>query len=150
MQIKAEGTGYIVANNTINYTSTNAGGWGGVTCFDYQLPLTSYSFIDNNHCNSAAPAYQWEATSGKSLVDWRTYSAGKLANGLSADESGKSFVGAPNFVNTSTSPYDFHPSTTSPISPLLGAGYSTYAPTSGVYITGTTNWLNPPAIGAYE
>ena len=139
IQFKSEGTGYVVANNTVNYASTNPGLiWGVPTCFDYPLPLASYTFINNNHCNFAATPYTWEATSGKSLTAWQTYSVSKGFDSAS--------VSAPaQFVNSTTSPYDFHPTG----SPLLGTGSPVYAPTTATDITGTP-WRTLPAIGAYE
>lgn len=135
IQIRNEGTGHIVVNNTVTYTSTSAG--NGVSCFDYTLPIASYAFINNNHCYSAATSYKWDKTSGDSLAIWQSstsFDSVSITNLL------------PVFVNSSTKPYDFHPDTSSP---LLGAGSPVYAPTTATDITGT-HFLNPPAIGAYE
>ncbi len=140
LKVVNEGTGHIIANNTVTYSSNlTVYTWGGVNCFNYPLVSTAYSFINNNHCYSAATPYYWEQHSATALSAWLS------ASGFdSLSISGA----APIFINaTSASPYDFHPSTTSPMSPLLGKGDHTNAPTTD--ITGTP-FLNPPAIGAYE
>ncbi len=142
LQVVNEGTGHIIANNTVTYSSNlTVNTWGGVNCFNYPLALTSYSFINNNHCYSAATPYHWEQHTAATLSAWLS------ASGFDS----LSISGLPPiFINaTSASQYDFHPSTTSPISPLIGKGSSIYAPTTSTDITGV-NWLNPPAIGAYE
>ncbi|OIQ99992.1 hypothetical protein GALL_180080 [mine drainage metagenome] len=134
IRLANEGTGHILANNTISYSSSTAG--QGVNCFDYPLALTAYSFINNNHCYSAA-TFKWEKTNGPTLSAWRTYSG----------FDSLSIIGPPIFTNPgSGSTYDFHPNTGSP---LLGSGSPLYAPTTTTDITGTP-FLNPPAIGAYE
>ncbi|MFZ2160729.1 MAG: hypothetical protein WAW02_00800 [Sideroxyarcus sp.] len=141
IQVRNEGTGHIVANNTVNYTSTNAGRNDGVNCFNYPLAAVpnSYAFIDNNHCYSAAATYKWEKTYGTATA-WRTAYPGFDAASVINNS-------APAFVNTTTFPYDFHPSGL----PLLGAGTSTHLPVPppAKDITGT-NFLPSPAIGAYE
>lgn len=136
-----EGTGHVFANNTVTYTNTTSPQVYGVQCFDYGLPLTSYSFINNNHCYSVASYSSWEKTQG-SYAAWETYSASKGWDTASIGSQ-------PNFVNpTSTIPNDFHPYTGSP---LLNAGSPTYAPVND--LTGTA-FLTPPAtapaIGAYH
>lgn len=137
--IGTEGSSHISANNTVNYSAISA--TQGFNCFNYPLTLASYNFINNNHCNSATASFKWEATHGATLAAWETYSS---AQGF--DTAGISFTGAPNFTNTSTLPYNFQPNTGSI---LLGKGSAVYAPTSATDIAGT-NWLTPPAIGAYE
>jgi parallel beta-helix repeat protein len=132
IQIRNEGTGHIIANNTVTYTSTNAG--NGVNCFDYTQPIASYTFIDNNHCYSAASTYAWDKTYG-ALAAWRSASS---FDSVSLD-------GMPaGFVNSATRPYDFHPAAGSP---LRGAGSHARAPVTD--LAGAA-FLNPPAIGAYE
>lgn len=131
IQVRNEGTGHIVANNSVTYTSTKAS--SPAYCFDYTLPIASYAFIDNNHCYSAA-THKWEKTNGATLAAWQAYSSFDLA----------SSTAAPAFVNSLIAPYDFHPTGGSP---LLGAGSSLHAPATD--ITGTP-FLVPPAIGAYE
>lgn len=150
-----EGDGYVSANNSVTFASTNTG--APVTCYSYlksgnnlipALPLaSSYAFVNNNHCYSAAPSVshyaKWEATADVftyyDLAAWRTYSGFDLL----------SIIDPPKFVNSTSSPYDFHPDPAAPASPLLGAGSTVYAPTTATDISGT-NFLNPPVIGAYE
>jgi hypothetical protein len=139
IQIKNEGTGHIVANNTVNYTSTSASSL--VSCFDYTQPIsTAYAFINNNHCFSAATTYTWDKTNGPTLVAWQSYSIAN-GNGFSADSASR--IGQPNFFNSTTSPYDFHPTGL----PLLGTGSASSVPATDVE---GTAFLNPPAIGAYQ
>ena len=133
ISIRNEGTGHIVANNSVHYSSTSTvNTWGGVNCFAYPLALTSYAFIGNNHCFSNA-AYKWEKTQG-SLAAWRTYSAtyGFDTASITAD---------PKFVAAGT---DFTPAAGSP---LIGAGSASYRSTAD--ITGKVR-PSPPAIGAFE
>lgn len=132
IQIRNEGTGHIVANNTVTYTSASAG--NGVSCFDYTQPITSYAFIDNNHCYSAATSYKWDKTYG-TLAAWRAASAFDSSS-ITSQPAG--------FANSVSRPFDFHPIASSP---LLGAGSHAHAPATD--ITGAS-FLNPPAIGAYE
>jgi hypothetical protein len=132
--IATEGTGYVVANNTVNYSSTSSGS-GSVNCFQYDLSLSAYSFINNNNCYSAYSIYNWEHNHGATLPAWRTYSSGF---------DSASFTGDPLFTAAGT---DFRPATGSTGSPLIGAGNMTYAPS--VDISGVTR-PNPPTIGAYE
>ena len=137
--IAHEGTGHIVANNTVNYTATTSTGHV-VNCFDYTQPIdTAYSFINNNHCYSAV-AYKWDKTNGATLADWKSYSI-TYGKGFSADSASKE--GLPNFVNSTTSPYDFHPTGL----PLLGTGSASSVPATDIE---GTPFLNPPAIGAYQ
>ncbi len=143
IQVINEGTGHIIANNTVTYSSpSTVNTWGGVNCFNYPITTSgAYSAINYNHCYSAATPYNWEQHSTSSLSTWQT----------SSGFDSLSIPGIPQFVNAASSGlYDFHPSKTSPISPLLGKGSTTYAPATSTDITTVTNWLNPPAIGAYE
>jgi hypothetical protein len=129
ISLGGEGTGHVVSNNTISSAQTA----GSVSCYKYPLTLSSYTFINNNHCYSSV-ANTWEATRG-SLSAWRTTSGFDSA----------SITGAPNFVNASSSTgYDFKPNTGSP---LIGAGSSVYK--SAMDILGTTR-PTQPAVGAYE
>ena len=133
ISIRNEGTGHIVANNSVHYSSTSTvNTWGGVNCFAYPLALSSYAFIDNNHCFSNA-TYKWEKTQG-SLAAWRTYSAtyGFDTESITAD---------PKFEAAGTK---FTPAAGSP---LIGAGSATYGSTAD--ITGKVR-PSPPAIGAFE
>ena len=129
-----EGTGYVFANNTITYTATAAS--YPVNCFNIGRGYANVSFMNNNHCNATSVTAVWEKTHGATRSAWQTYSGGL---------DSVSITGAPNFVNaTSSTGYDFHPNTGSP---LLGAGSHANAPT--VDLSGTS-FSNPPAIGAYE
>jgi hypothetical protein len=135
-----EGTGHIIANNTVTYASSTTGG-RGFSCYDHTLPLGAYSFMNNNHCYSAA-AYTWNTSNGATLSAWQTYAT-------SRGWDSASIGGAPHFVNATSSPgYDFHPNTGSPLSPLPGKGSHANAPTRD--LTNSTLFLDPPAIGAYE
>lgn len=128
-----EGNGHIIANNTVYYGATT-GGSQGVDCFDYTLPLASYSFINNNHCYSAASSYQWVNGRG-TLAAWKSYAAASGFDSGSLDGVDPQFttVGT-NFVPTASSP-------------LIGAGSTPNKST--LDITGKTR-PSPPAIGAYE
>jgi parallel beta-helix repeat protein len=139
ISVRNEGTGHIVANNTVSYTATTTTNHP-IDCFDYPLSLSSYTFIDNNHCYSAYTAaayYRWEKSNGTTLDNWRSYSASKGFDSAS-------LTAAPAFVNTISAPFDFHPGTGSP---LRGAGSHAHAPATDMTGSG---FLNPPAIGAYE
>jgi len=132
IDVRNEGTGHIVANNTVYYSSTSTvNTWGGVICYDYPLALSAYAFINNNHCYSAA-TYKWEATRG-SLAAWRSYA------GSGFDTA--SFTGDPLFVSAGS---DFSPTSGSP---LIGAGNALHG--ALLDITGATR-PNPPTIGAFE
>jgi parallel beta-helix repeat protein len=140
IQIRNEGTGHIIANNTVNYTATTSTGHT-VNCFDFTQPIaTAYAFINNNHCYSAVTSslFKWDKTNGATLAAWKAYT---ISNGFSFDSASKE--GAPNFVNSTTSPYDFHPTGL----PLLGAGSASSVPATDIV---GTPFSNPPAIGAYE
>ena len=142
IQVINEGTGHIIANNTVTYSSpSTVNTWGGVNCFNYPITTSgAYSVINYNHCYSAATPYYWEQHSASSLSTWQTSSGFDLQSIPG--------IAPPLFVNAASSGlYDFHPSTTLP---LLGKGSPTYAPTTSTDITTVTNWLNPPAIGAYQ
>ena len=129
-----EGTGYVFANNTITYTASSAN--QGVNCFDIGRGFANVSFMNNNHCNATSVTAVWEKTHGATRYAWQTYSSGL---------DSASITSAPDFVNaTSSTGYDFHPNTGSP---LLGKGFNANAPT--VDLSGTS-FFNPPAIGAYE
>lgn len=131
IQVQVEGTGHIISNNTIYYSSSSSG--SGFSCFDYSLSLDSYSFINNNHCYSAA-TYVWEATHGSTLATWVTYATvyGFDANSLTGD---------PSFISPGT---NFKPNTGSI---LINAGSNTNKSTTD--ILGITR-PNPPDIGAYQ
>ena len=127
--IGVQGTGHVVANNTVTYTATTAID-NGFSCFGYPLTLSSYAFINNNHCQSAAP-YDWVTGRGD-LAAWKAAAPGFDTESFTAD---------PLFTAPGT---DFTPG---PGSPLIGAGSAAHG--SALDITGATR-PSPPAIGAYE
>lgn len=148
--VGAEGTGYIIANNTVMYAGT-AHGLNMSNCFTYGLPVASYTFINNNNCYSNDTATQWafNGTTQYALASWRT------ASGFEANSSyvnpGWSFstpLTIPVLDETKTGAQMFSGFFTPAGSPLVGAGSHTYAPTTD--ITSTTTRSNPPSIGAYE
>jgi len=131
-----EGTGHIISNNTV----TSVQGSGALNCFRHDLLLTSYAFMDNNHCYGTGTTH-YEYTHGTNLTAWQTYTT---SNGFDAHSIG----GAPVFVNAaSANGYDFHPNTGSP---LRNAGDATNKST--LDFAGVTRPNPPamPAIGAYE
>lgn len=129
IEVVFEGTGHIIANNTITYSAASTGG-NGFNCFRYPLALASYAFINNNHCSSAASS-GWETTRG-SLTAWKAAAPG-------FDTA--SFAGDVMFKVAGT---DFTPATGSP---LIGKG----DPVNGSILdmAGKTR-SNPPAIGVLE
>jgi hypothetical protein len=132
IKVGTEGTGHVIANNTVYYSSTSAG--QGVKCFDYTLSLDSFAFINNNHCHSNTSTFKWEVARG-TLAEWQTAAPG-------FDSS--SITGNPLFTAAGTI---FTPAVGSP---LINAGDTTNK--SAADITGKARPLSPakPAIGAYE
>jgi hypothetical protein len=128
IDVNNEGTDYIVANNTVSSTQST----GTLNCFRYRLALSSYSFINNNHCSSTV-SNRWETTQG-ALAAWQSYAA---AYGFDS----ASVTGDPKFTAPGT---DFTPGTGSP---LKGAGDTAHG--SITDFIGKTR-ADPPAIGAYE
>jgi hypothetical protein len=128
IDVNVEGTGYIVANNTVSSVQTT----GTLNCFRQRLPLSSYAFINNNHCYSTV-ANKWETTQG-TLAAWKTYAA---AYGFDS----ASLTGDPLFTAPGT---DFTPAAGSP---LIGKGGTTQKST---YDKAGKTRPSPPAIGAYE
>jgi hypothetical protein len=129
-----EGTGHIVSNNTI--TSTQTGGL--LMCFKHDLALTSYAFLDNNHCYSSTVSAIWEWTHGATLSAWQSYTA---SYGFDAN----SVTGAPLFTDPSTNDFS-----TQSGSPLRSAGDTTNKSIHG--FTGNPRPVSPtaPDIGAYQ
>lgn len=82
-----EGTGHVVANNTTFYAGTTHGS-NMVNCHTYSLPITSYSFINNNNCFSNDPSTKWvfNGVTQYTLAGWQTASSfdanSSLANPL--------------------------------------------------------------------
>ncbi len=127
-----EGVGHVIANNTVSSVQSS----GTLNCYRHDLPLGSYAFMNNNHCYGTG-SYNFEATYG-TLAAWQAHATGFDLG---------SIEGAPAFVNTAASPYDFRPGTGSP---LIGAGSSAQMPPAD--LTGKARPSAPaaPAIGAYE
>ena len=152
MNTGVEGIGHIFANNTVTYSAATAARTVG--CFGHNLPATSFAFMNNNHCYSAAGA-TWRVTvdtngqiikdsTAMSLSAWKTNSS---AQGWDSASVG----GTPNFVKATTSTdFDFHPNANPalPLSPLLGKGDPAKVPKYD--LTGSSEFTNPPAIGAYK
>jgi hypothetical protein len=146
IKVGVEGTGYIITNNTVTYTSSDAGIWGGVNCYDYSLDLASFTFINNNHCFSTV-AFKWEKNHGATLASWKTY-VSQQPYSLNFDSL--SIEGSdPLFTAPGTA---FTPLASPTPSPLIGAGAGAPAYRSATDITGKTRPILPalPAIGAYE
>jgi hypothetical protein len=126
-----EGTDHIVSNNTVSSSQAS----GTLNCFKHSLPLTSYAFINNNHCY-ATGAYNFEYTY-KTLAAWNDHvNSNSSSNGFDS----ASVTGDPMFTAPGT---NFKPAG----GPLVGAGTSAHM--SATDITGTTRPVLP-AIGAYE
>ncbi len=132
INVGIEGTGHVIANNTVTYSATSTGNNGPFKCYSYPLALASYSFINNNHCESAAN-YFWEAGRGK-LAAWKTYSAG-------AGFDTSSITGNPMFMSAGS---NFTPAAGST---LIGHGNALRGP---VLDMTTKTRTNLPAIGAIE
>ncbi len=144
-------TGHNIFNNTISYLGS-ASGLQQVYCFDYLLPLSAYTTINNNNCyvpNSGMFSYAWEKTTLDSLTTW-TAATGFDKTNSSISNPGFTLSAYPYFTwSDSSRAYQLLNNGTtnifSPSSTLLGHG------TSGplLDITGTTRPA-VPAIGAYE
>ena len=134
IQVATEGTGHIVANNTISSYPTS----GSVSCFSYFVGLTlaNYAFSNNNDCYSAT-TYTWETAHGSTLAAWQSY-----ATSYGFDTA--SMLSNPSFTAPAASPPNLVPQAGSP---LLGAGTHIYAPATDAL---GVSRPNPPAIGAYE
>lgn len=129
----SEGTGHIISNNTVSSVQ----GSGTLNCFRHDLALTSYAFMDNNHCYGTVTTH-YEYTHGTNLAAWQTYTS---SYGFDAHSIG----GAPMFASAaSTGSYNFHPNTGSP---LIGAGNNVNMST--LDFAGVTR-PSSPAIGAFE
>jgi hypothetical protein len=135
-----EGTGHIIANNTVSSKQAS----GTLNCFRHDLPLTSYAFINNNHCY-ATGVYNFEYT-------YKTWAAWK--DRVNSNPGSNGFDSA-SVTGTTADPMFTAPGTDfKPLggSPLIGAGSGNPAYRSATDITGTTRPVLPalPAIGAYE
>jgi hypothetical protein len=137
-----EGTGYVFANNTINYTASSSNG-RAVNCFEIGRGYSNVAFMNNNHCNvTPYVSYTWEKTQGSTLAEWKKNSGFDSA----------SILTPPNFKNatsssknaTSSSGYDFTPARDQ--SPLIGTGDASHG--AGIDLTNTQR--PPTSIGAFE
>ena len=159
--IANEGTGHIIANNTIEYLASSAG-LQSVNCFNYGLSISHYSFSNNNNCyvpNMGAVGYHWDYTTGDSLATWIA------STGFDNWDSGNTNINAlgnpgwaaglvvPVLDETKTAAQLFSPFFTPAGPPLAGNGVSTFGST-GVTApatdAGNNSRANPPSIGAYE
>ena len=127
--VLGEGTGHIIANNTVSSSQAS----GTLSCYRYDLPLTSYAFINNNNCYSTG-TYTFEQNHGTTLTAWQTYATSKGFDSAS-------ITVPPQFTAEGT---DFTPV---PGSLLIGAGTALHMSTSDK--AGKAR-PTPPAIGAYE
>jgi hypothetical protein len=131
IEVGTEGAGHIVSNNTVTYTASTTAK-NVFNCFSYPLALAAYSFINNNHCASAA-RHSWVAEHGN-LAAWKTYAASAGFDTLSINGNPLFVAAASNFTPASGSP-------------LIGAGNTLNKPVSDM--SGKTR-PNVPSIGAYE
>jgi hypothetical protein len=129
-----EGTNHVVSNNTVSSAQTS----GSLNCFKHDLPLTSYAFINNNHCYSSSVSNKWEATRG-TLAAWQEYSKSPGFDSVSITGADPLFTAA----GTNFRPVG---------GPLVGHGSNDPRYMSERDITDTLRPVAPaqPAIGAYE
>ena len=145
-QISYEGTGHVIANNTVVYEATT----GGMNCFKI-VPTVTIAFMNNNNCYSKTGSYNWmnyNNTTYYSLASWRTYSGSDSASSY-ADPVWlfPTPLTIPAFDENKTGAQIFA-SLFKPVGlPLVGTGNATYAPATD--ITNTTRSATP-SIGAYE
>ena len=156
ISVGSEGSGHTIANNTVMYAGTSHS-LNRTNCFNYNLPLSSYSFINNNNCYSNDPATNWVyGQTAYSLATWKTYSATAGLSGTGFDTAssyatpGWSFatpLAIPALDETKTGAQLFAPYFTPVGLPLVGTGNAANAP--AMDITNTVR-PTPPSIGAYE
>jgi hypothetical protein len=142
IQVGIEGAGYVVANNLVYYAAASAG--EGMNCFDYQRPLSSFTYIDHNACYSAAGG-NWEATRGD-LTAWQSYTTATF------DAASRSLTRPGDSVPAALAPSDpltaLNPAfTPMPGSLIEGAGDPAHAPTFDRF---GNKRHDPPDIGAVE
>lgn len=90
--VGGEGAGYIISNNTVMYAGKSHS-LNRTNCFNYSLPLSSYSIINNNNCYSNDPATNWVyGQAAYSLAAWQSYAA-------TAGLSGTGFDSASSYAN---------------------------------------------------
>jgi hypothetical protein len=144
IDVGIEGTGYVIANNTVTMMATTSG--NGESCFSYGLAPSAYSFINNNHCYSAASTYAWEKNHGANLASWIAYTNSNSRSFDSASIVGVDpLLSAFDGTNFATA---FIPATGSP---LLDGGDLAHG--SAQDISGKARPTPPatnPAIGAHE
>lgn len=155
--VGGEGTGHIVANNTVMYAGTSHT-LNRTNCFTYNLPLASYDFINNNNCFSNDPVSYWAyGSTTYSLAAWQTYSAKAGIAGTGFDTAslfanpGWSFsapLAIPALDESKTGAQLFAPYFTPVGSPLKGAANAANAP--GNDIANIARSLVTPSVGAYE
>ncbi|WP_283744171.1 hypothetical protein [Sideroxydans sp. CL21] len=137
--VSGEGSGHIVANNTVMYTGISHA-LNSTSCFSYNLPLASYDFINNNNCFSNDPVTIWVYRQPVStLADWQKYSA-------TAGLSGTGFDTASSFANPC---WSFATPLTIPTLDETQTGAqlfkSFFAPPAGSPLLGKGNTANAPA-----
>lgn len=158
VSVGTEGSGHTIANNTVMYAGTSHS-LNRTNCFNYNLPLSSYNFINNNNCYSNDPGANWVyGKTAYSLAAWQIYSAMAGLSGTGFDTVNKSSyvnpgwsfatpLAIPALDETKTGAQLFAPYFTPVGSPLVGAGDAANAPATDI-----TNAVRPtpPSIGAYE
>ena len=141
IKLGTEGTGHVITSNAIHYS-----GSGTFSCFNFNLPASAYTAVDNNACffpNSNTA--QWEAGSGTSpspLGAWQAQS-GFGTNSKNVN---------PEFTDPTLPLVDLSPKSTSQI---IDVGHTTRSslkdfrgktrgatPDAGAFEFGT---FNPPA-----
>ena len=137
ISVGAEGSGHIIANNTVTYSTAVTVRNGAFNCFSYSLSTASYAFINNNHCYVPSTAFKWEATRG-TLAAWQAYSVtlGFDSASISGLDPKFKIVDSAILIDLANSN-----------SPLKGKGVSAHK--ALLDINGKKR-ASPPAIGAYE
>ena len=103
IQVGVEGTGHIIANNTITYSAASTGGNGSFNCFNYSLTNASYAFINNNHCYTPLSNHSWDLRRGN-LTAWQSNSGFDMASTLLDDVNPLFTTAGTNFKPASGSP----------------------------------------------
>ena len=149
IKVGQEGTGYIVANNTVLYAATSDGS-NQVNCFGYWLPPSSYQVINNNNCYSYDPTVAWVSNnvSPYTLAAWQTVTAFD-GHSTYADPVWPftTPLTIPTWSDGTTGPQLFAAYFTPSGAPLVGTGNATNAP--ALDTLGNPR-PNPPSIGAYQ
>ena len=147
--------GFKVYNNTVTYLAASSG-LNQVYCFDYPLPASAYTIIDNNNCyvpHSSTLSYAWEQATRDSLSNWAAATGFDTIHSSTVNP-GFALSAYPYFPAWSDNALAyqlFNNGTTnifaSPLgSPLAGGGRSG----PSLDITGAPRSSTAPAIGAYE